>query len=319
MSAGRPDEPAELLSVILPAYNEASAIADVLGDVRRALDRLPCASEVVVVDDGSRDETAALATAAGVRVVRNPVNLGYGHSLLRGIAVARGNLIAISDADGTYPAAALADLYGLIQRGVDHAIGQRTGEHLSTRWPGRKVYRWLCGYVVGCRVPDANSGLRMFRREVVQGLRGDLCLGFSFTTSLTLASFMSGHVVAFCEISYARRRGRSHVRFRDVLRTVQYLFQLVALYNPLKLFLPITAAAVIAALVAFATGAAGLWSHGLLAGVLMSGASLLLIGLAAHAYILSRSGLRPVLMLSEPRLVETGSDQRPPPAPAGPR
>ena len=225
------------LSVLIPAYNEESGIGAVVEEIRQALAELPLPSEIIVIDDGSDDATAERAAALdGVQLLRNPMNLGYGHALLRGIAAARGDLIAISDADGSYPGASLPDLYRLIQSGVDHAIGRRTGRSFRSFWLARTIYRWICGYVVGTRVPDANSGMRIFRREIAERLRGDLCLGFSFTTSLTLASIMSGYIVAFRDLPYRDRIGRSHVRLGDALRTSQYLFQLIALYNPLKLF-----------------------------------------------------------------------------------
>src|SRR5262245_6397541 len=172
----------EFLSVVMPAHNEAETIGAVIEGLQAALSRLPCPSEIIVVDDGSSDGTAARAGAAGagVRVLRNPVNLGYGHSILRGIALARGSLIALTDADGTYPVASLPQLFARVQDGADHVVGQRTGENIRRPWLRRQVYRWLCSYVVGTRVPDANSGLRIFRREVVDTLRVDLCLGFSF-------------------------------------------------------------------------------------------------------------------------------------------
>lgn len=287
-----------MLSLVVPAYNEGPAVAGVLRSLRAALDRLPIPSELVVVDDGSKDDTAAQVEGSGVRgvrLVRNPVNLGYGHSLLRGIAAARGTLIGITDADGTYPSEALVELYDMVARGADQAIGQRTGRHFQRLWSPRHVYRLLCRYVVGQHVPDANSGLRLFRREVVEGLRGDLCLGFSFTTSLTLASIMSGDVVTFTPIEYHKRIGKSHVRFRDVLRTIQYLFQLIALYNPLKLFLPLVAAAGALALASFGYG---LWLEriaGMVSGVVMTATTLLLVGLAGFTYTQTRIGLYPVV------------------------
>lgn len=285
------------LSVVIPAYNEGGAIAGVLGDLLAVLHAMPLTTEVIVVDDGSRDDTAAQAAqVAGVRVVRNPVNLGYGHSLLRGIAASRGALIAISDADGTYPVRCLPMLHDMIQRGADHAIGQRTGKNLSRFGAMRDIYRLLCRYVVGQAVPDANSGLRMFRRDVVTHLRGDLCLGFSFTTSLTLASIMSGFVVTFSEIPYDKRTGKSHVRWRDVMRTAQYLFQLVAVYNPLKLFLPLVLFAMSLVPLCFAYGLLERSFGAMLSGVVLTATSLILVGIAGHAYILSRVGLRAPLL-----------------------
>ena len=284
-----------LLSIVLPAYNEGEAITPVLKALQAVLKGLPCRAEVVVVDDGSADDTAARARSVpGVRVISNPINLGYGHSLLRGIAASDGDVIGIADADGTYPVAEIPALLQLIERGADHVIGLRTGEHFRSHFSLRHFYRFICRYVVGQAVPDANSGLRLFRREVVESLRGDLCLGFSFTTSLTLASMLTGYVVAFREIPYAKRVGRSHVRPRDVLRTLQYLFQLIAVYNPLKLYLPLVTGSLLLSLAALVYG---LWLEriaGLISAVILLATTLLLVGISAHAYIVSRVGLYPV-------------------------
>lgn len=304
-----------LLSVVIAARDEDQAITGVLEGIRAALIGLPCASEVVLVDDGSQDETAARALAVpGVRVVRNPINLGYGHSLLRGIATARGEVIAIIDADGTYPPDALPALYDLITRGADHVIGARTGDFFSSHFQLRHFYRLLCRYVVGQGVPDANSGLRVFRRELVESLRGDLCRGFSFTTSLTLASILTGRVVMFLPISYAPRVGRSHVRPRDALRTLQYLFQLIAFYNPLKLFLPLVLASSVLSLLALGYGVPSRSQLGLLSAVIMAATAMLLVGISAHAYIVSRVGVPPVrqhMAHADPSLTEGGGEVRP--------
>lgn len=284
-----------MLSVVVPAFNEAGAIEPVLANVKTALQRVPCASEIIVVDDGSVDETAAVVAAIpGIRLLRNPVNLGYGHSLLRGIALARGDAIAICDADDSYDPAGIPDLYASLATGADHVIGQRTGSRIHRPWVLRTLYRWLCGYVVGTRVPDANSGLRVFRREVAETLRADLCQGFSFTTSLTLASLMRGYVVVHREIPYRARVGKSHVVTRDVLRTAQYLFQLIAAYNPLKLFLPIVVVAALSSAAGLFSAALGAGDTALLAGTIMAATTLLLVALAAHAYIVSRWSAGPL-------------------------
>ncbi len=282
------------LTIVVPALNEAGAIEGVLRRLRDALAEVGCPAEVLVVDDGSRDETAQRAALVeGVRVLRNPVNLGYGHSLLRGIAASRGEVIGITDADGTYPVGEIPAMWGLIEQGADHVIGRRTGQHFRSHFSLRLFYRALCGYVCGRDVPDANSGLRLFRRAVVEPLRGDLCLGFSFTTSLTLTSLLSGHVVVFRDIAYDQRVGRSHVRPRDVLRTLQYLFQVIAVYNPLKLYLPLV---LVAALGALVSGLYGVWLErigGMISAVVLVATTLLLIAIAALAYVTSRVGLYP--------------------------
>jgi glycosyltransferase involved in cell wall biosynthesis len=285
--------PAELVSVIIPAYDEEAAVGGVLDEMKEALPLLGCDWEVVVVDDGSRDGTArVVAERPWARLLRNPINLGYGHSLLRGILAARGNLVALCDADATYAPRSLRELHEQVRRGADHAIGRRTGRHLPSHLLLRYIYRWLCGYVVGRAVPDANSGLRLFRREVVEALRDDLSLGFSFTTSLTLASMLSGYVVVFVPIPYAARSGRSHVKLRDALRTAQYLFQIVALYNPVKLFLPLIGLASLAAGCGMLLGALGGHPEAWLPAAGLGAVALLLMGMAAHAHILSRTVVR---------------------------
>lgn len=282
------------LTIVVPALNEQGAIEGVLLRLKDALGAVGSPAEILVVDDGSRDATAQRAAQVeGVRVLRNPVNLGYGHSLLRGIAAARGDVIGITDADGTYPVGEIPALWRLIELGADHVIGRRTGRHFRSHFSLRLFYRALCGYVCGRDVPDANSGLRLFRRSVFEPLRGDLCLGFSFTTSLTLTSMLSGHVVVFQDIAYAQRVGRSHVRPRDVLRTLQYLFQVIAVYNPLKLYLPLV---LVAALGAVVSALYGVWLErigGAISAVVLFATTLLLIAIAAHAYVVSRVGLYP--------------------------
>ncbi|MCC6572381.1 MAG: glycosyltransferase family 2 protein [Planctomycetes bacterium] len=282
------------LSLVIPARNEEAAIERVLGEFKTALAALGVCSEIIVVDDASTDQTAARATlVAGVRVIKNPRNLGYGHSLLRGMEVARGRYFAIADADGTYPPASLATLWKLINDGADHAIGRRTGDNLTEHFGMRMIYRWLCNYVAGEDVPDANSGLRIMDRRIVEELRGDLCRGFSFTTSLTLASLLSGWVVAFAPIPYSKRVGKSHVRrLRDALRTAQYLVQIVAVYNPLKLYLPLIGFAVALGFAGFLYGAIKPSPWGTMTAVLMAAVVLILIGLSGVAYISARSGAR---------------------------
>jgi glycosyltransferase involved in cell wall biosynthesis len=289
-------EAAEIdLSLIIPAYNEGVVIRDVLEGFRAVLRNIPVATELILVDDASLDGTAAQASQVeGVRVLRNPRNLGYGHSLLRGMQVARGRYFAIADADGSYPADCLPRLWRYVEEGADHVIGARSGKHLTSHFGLRSLYRALCHFVTGERVPDANSGLRIFDRRVVETLRGDLCRGFSFTTSLTLASLMSGFVVVFHPIPFHERAGHSHVhRIRDTLRTAQYLIQLIAVYNPLKLFLPLVLLSVIIGLAGFAYGWLYRSPWGALTGLLASATTPLLCGLAALAYIIARTGNKP--------------------------
>lgn len=252
------------LSIIIPAYNEAGGIQETVTRVRALAVREGWEHEVIVVDDGSTDTTAQEAEAAGARVVRHPMNAGYGLSLQHGIqnarypliANARYPLIAITDADGTYPIEELPALLQMVQEGFDMAVGARQGtEYKKGLWkyPARILFRWLAEYVAGRRIPDINSGLRIFRRDRVLPHLPYTCFGFSFTTSITLIFFLQGWFVGYRPIPYAKRIGASKVRhLRDTLRTAQIMVSIISRYNPIKLFL----------LIAMISGVAGLFSLG---------------------------------------------------------
>jgi polyisoprenyl-phosphate glycosyltransferase len=224
-------------SVIIPAFNEEEGVVSVIRAIRAA--GLSC--EVVVVDDGSTDGTAAAARGAGATVLRHPANAGYGMSLMDGIGAATSDIIVIIDADGSYPVETIPALVDKIEQGFDMAVGARLGTQQYDsllRIPARWVFRFLVEFTIGARVPDINSGLRSFRKSQALPYFPDLCRGFSFTTTLTLIYILSGKYIVYLPIEYRRRIGRSKVRIiRDTLRTLQYIIEVIATYNPLKLFL----------------------------------------------------------------------------------
>lgn len=229
------------LSIVVPAYNEADAIQPQIAQIREIMAKVTLPWELIVVDDGSSDGTGALATKAGARVIENPGNAGYGASLKRGILAARYDMIAICDADGTYPVDRLPDLIRDAERGFDMVVGARTGRYYRgslLKHPWRLVYLELCRFVTGVKIPDANSGLRLFRKKLALDVFDDLCAGYSFTTTLTLALLSRRAFVKFVPIDYGARIGKSKVRFFiDALRTAQLVLQAIVLYNPIKLFL----------------------------------------------------------------------------------
>lgn len=227
------------LSVIIPAYNEEDGI-------RPTIERLKIVGfsnewdmEIIVVDDGSGDKTGEVARAAGALVIRNPINGGYGLSLQRGIRAARHELVAITDADGTYPVEELPQLVAMMDEGLDMAVGARQGAEYRQSWwknPARIVFRTVAEFVAGRKIPDINSGLRVMRRSVLLPYLERTCTGFSFTTSITLILMLNGHFVAYRPISYSRRIGNSKIRhFRDTLRTAQIMTSIIAAHNPIKL------------------------------------------------------------------------------------
>ncbi|MBI2024694.1 MAG: glycosyltransferase family 2 protein [Candidatus Harrisonbacteria bacterium] len=240
------------LSVIIPAFNEEAGISDVLGRLEEVL-MGKFKYEVIVVDDGSSDKTGEVAKMAGVKVVRNPANAGYGRSLKRGIEAATHEYVAITDADGTYPLNRIPDLVEKLDQGFDMAVGARTGKHYWAGLflnPARLVFKWLSEFVVGRRIPDVNSGLRVFRRSKVMPFFNDLSNRFSFTTSLTLIFILKGYFVCYLPIEYHARKGKSKVSYiHDAMRTLQIIFTIIAKYNPFKLFfaasLPILAATIV--------------------------------------------------------------------------
>jgi glycosyltransferase involved in cell wall biosynthesis len=234
-----------MISVVIPAYNEQSAIERTIGDVHKALAGGP-PFEIIVVDDGSSDDTAALAGKAGARVITHPHNVGYGRALKDGIAAAANDTIVIIDADGTYPAKEIPRITGELDRGFDLVVGARMGATHDSwiKAPLRRLLKFLVEFTTGRRVPDVNSGLRAFRRSAIMPYFPQLCETFSFTTSMTLAYMLTGRFVVHLPIDYFERVGTTKVRlFRDALRTLQYIVQGIVYYNPVKMFLLLAAGA----------------------------------------------------------------------------
>jgi glycosyltransferase involved in cell wall biosynthesis len=228
------------VSVVIPAYNEEEAIRSVVTRLRDVLQAAGLAHEILVVDDGSNDATAAEAAAAGATVVQHPQNRGYGRSLKTGIVQARYDLIAITDADGTYPAERLPELIALSDR-FHMVVGARTGKyHRGTlvKRIGRFFFRLLSEFAAGQKIPDINSGMRVFRRHDVLPFFPLICSGFSFTTTTTLVYLLNDLCVHHVPIEYECRQGHSKVNhFRDTLRALQIIVEAILRYNPIKIFL----------------------------------------------------------------------------------
>lgn len=262
-----------MISVVIPAYNESASITATVAAVRGALANF--VHEIIVVNDGSTDDTRRHAEASGARVVNQPHNLGYGAALKAGIRAAQYDTVVITDADGTYPNEHMPRLVEEFGQGFDMVVGARSGSHYresALKAPLRALLKWLVEFTTGRRIPDVNSGLRVFSRHTVLPYLDTLCDTFSFTTSLTLAYMMTSKFVRYVPIEYHRRVGQTKVRLlRDSLRTLQYIVQAILYYNPLKLF--ILACAVVAAFAVVSAIAALRWHSGV--AWLISGAAVL--------------------------------------------
>ncbi len=246
-----------MISIVIPALNEADSIGETVASVKQAIAGSELAeAEILVVDDGSSDGTGELASQAGARVVKHPHKAGYGLAVKAGIQNASHETIVIMDADLTYPPQAIPTLVDEYRRGHDLVIGARSGQHYNPtlfKGPLRAVLKFLVEFIAERPVPDVNSGLRVFNRETVKGYLPHLCDTFSFTTSQTLAYMLTGRFVGFVPIDYAERVGVTKVRmFRDSLKTLQYIVQAIIYYNPLKLFLLVTAACLMFSVLGFA-------------------------------------------------------------------
>jgi glycosyltransferase involved in cell wall biosynthesis len=236
------------LSLIIPAYNEAAAITDIVRRSTEALAQCAVNWEVIVVSDCSTDGTAELAVTAGARIIKHPTNKGYGNSIKTGICNASYCKVAIIDGDGSYLPEELR-LLVLHALKFDMVVGQRSGYHFRGgpfKRAGRRLQHFLIEFTTGTKVPDVNSGLRIFPRDVALNFFDTLCGGFSFTTSITLSMMMCGYTITFIPITYTTRIGNSHIHYyRDTLRSLQIITHAILKYNPIKAFIPLCAVALL--------------------------------------------------------------------------
>ena len=233
----------EGVSVVVPAFNEEQGIAATLQELRPVLEGLGRPWELLVVDDGSTDATADIASREGATVVRVVKNRGYGAALKTGIARAQYDLLIITDADGTYPAGAIPALLEYAPD-YDMVVGARTGADVNVptvRRPAKWVLRRLASYLAGQTIPDLNSGLRVVRRALVERYLHLLPSGFSFTTTITLAALCSDALVHYHPIDYRTRMGSSKIRAGHALDFLILILRTVVFFNPLKVFLPVGA------------------------------------------------------------------------------
>ncbi len=239
-----PDEVAELdVSIVLPVHNEAGHVLEEIRRIRAALEGSPYTFEIIVVDDGSTDESGRLLEGVGgIRLIRLPHNRGSGTARRIGTRSARGRVVVWTDVDMTYPNDQIPSLVKELE-GHDQVVGARKSEEGTAkvfRVPAKWLIRRLASYLAATPIPDLNSGFRAFRASVAKQYLSQLPTGFSCVTTITMTFLMNGYTVKYIPIDYAPRAGRSKFHWwRD---TRQYLTQVVRLimsYDPLRIFVPV--------------------------------------------------------------------------------
>lgn len=236
------------VAVVIPAFNEEGAVRHTVEQVRDVLRTARVPHEIVVVNDGSSDRTPAEARASGARVIDFPENKGYGHALKAGIRASDAELVAILDADGTYPPSALPTMIALAEH-ADMVVGDR-GRRMNNvpfiRRPAKWVLKVLASVLARRRIHDVNSGMRVFRRRSLEGFVPLLPDGYSFTTTITLCMLAADFTVVYHPIAYGRRVGHSKIRARHFFKFIFLVVRLTLIFQPLRIFMPIALALLLA-------------------------------------------------------------------------
>ena len=225
-------------SVVIPAHNEAT----VVGSVVRGLRDVGPWHEILVIDDGSTDDTAGEAASAGARVVRHPYNKGNGAAVKTGIRLASGEFVLILDADGQHRTALAPRLVARLGA-FDLVVGARPDTTQATlgRRLGNRLLAWLASYLAGQTIDDLTSGFRAARRTYLLEFIHMLPNGFSTPTTTTLAFMRAGYNVAFEPAAADSRIGHSKIRFtRDGVKFLLILLRVMTIFSPLRIFVPIS-------------------------------------------------------------------------------
>ena len=246
-----------MISVIIPAYNEEKAIGKTIEEIIKVMkeNNIYDESEIIVVNDGSSDNTKQEVISKGAIVLENPHNMGYGYSLKKGIKNAKNETIVITDADLSYPFTSVPQMLKEKEKGFDLVVGARTGKYYKEsifKNILRKILKRFVEYVSGKKIKDINSGLRVFDKTTVMKFFPRLCDTFSFTTSQTLAYMMNNLFVSYIDIPYNKREGKTKVKlFKDSLKSIRYILESGIYYNPLKVYTLLSIICIVLSIIGF--------------------------------------------------------------------
>jgi glycosyltransferase involved in cell wall biosynthesis len=234
----------ELVSVVIPVYNEEEAIGGDLDLVQRAMDASGLPYELIVVNDGSTDRTVEIVSGwPNVRLLHHERNRGNGAARTTGMKAARGDVVIMTDGDGTYPNQDMPKLLKDLEE-YDMVIGARTKEMGTARWlrtPAKWFIRKLASYLTETEIPDLNSGLRAFKKDIALKYLNILPNTHSWVSTITIAFLSDGYSVKFVPIDYYTRKGRSKFHpLRDTYNYLTLVVRAVTYFNPIKVFLPLS-------------------------------------------------------------------------------
>ena len=236
------------LSIILPARNEGDSLADLIPRIKSTCP----AAEIIVVNDGSEDNTQSICEANQVNIIKLPRNLGNGAAIKAGARAAKGDILVFMDADGQHDPADIPVLLRELDNGYDMAVGGRDRKSNSSilRYIGNQFYNRLASWMTGHKITDLTSGYRAVRKNKFLEFVNILPNGFSYPTTITMAFFRSGYAVQYIPVNVEKDRGESHISLiKDGIKFCLIIFRIAVLYSPLKIFFP-------ASVIMFCTGVA---------------------------------------------------------------
>ncbi len=226
-------------SIIIPAKNEAYGLTELLPALQSILPN----AEIIVVNDGSTDDTERVCKEAGINVINHPYSMGNGAAIKTGARAAQGNTLIFMDADGQHQPQDIFRLLHELNEGYDMVVGARSasGQASLGRLAANGVYNKLASWMVGRKIDDLTSGFRAVKADKFREFLHLLPNGFSYPTTITMSFFRSGYPVAYLPIRTQKREGKSHINLvRDGVRFFLIIFKVGTLYSPLKIFLPIS-------------------------------------------------------------------------------
>ncbi|MDD5723907.1 MAG: glycosyltransferase family 2 protein [Syntrophales bacterium] len=231
------------VSIIIPAYREEKAISGVVRNICRVMDLTGRSYEILVVDDGSDDETAAEAQKAGARILPHPYNIGNGAAVKTGIRNARGEILVTLDGDGQHSSEDIPRLLDKMDV-YDMAVGARRSDSKRSflRRAANRIYNWFATYMCGRRIEDLTSGFRAVKTDIARRFLSLLPNTFSYPTTITMAVIRSGYSLVYVPITTNRRVGVSKIRpIRDGSRFFLIIVKIATLFSPMRIFLPVSA------------------------------------------------------------------------------